>query len=527
MDTSAVSANRQIAQAAGTVMVAFVVSNLAGLARQVLVANAFGTQTEMEAFNAANRVSETLFTLVAGGALSSAFIPTFTGLLAKEKRDQAWKLASAVTNLVLIILIVLALVTAFFAPQITRYILAPGFSNDPYKEQLTIQLLRLMLPSAVVFGLSGLAMGVLNSYRKFLIPALTPAMYQLGMIFGVLFLTPNMGIFGLAWGVLIGSALHLLLQLPGLMRLGGRFEFTLAPGIPEVGEVIRLMGPRLLGVAIVQLNFWINTRLASQMAGGSVTGIVLAFSLMLMPQAAIAQSIAIAAMPMFSSQVALGQLSEMRKSLLASLRAAIMLSLPAAVGLILLREPVIITLYQRGAFDQHSTQLVAWALLWYSAGLVGHATVEILSRAFYSLHDTKTPVMIGVIAMSLNIGFSYLFSAWFSSLGWMPHGGLALANSLATGLEAIGLWFVMRHRLQGLTPGEVLRGASQAGLCSMGMGLVLWGWISFSSNLPAWLVLLFGAFIGLLVFSAAAFALKINEVTSLYRLILKRLRIGA
>lgn len=525
MNATPTSANRQIAQAASTVMFAFVISNLAGLLRQVLVANAFGTQAEMEAFNAANRVSETLFTLVAGGALSSAFIPTYTGLLAKEKQAQAWKLASAVTNLVLIVLSGAAILAAVFAPQITRHILAPGFAGDPVKEQLTINLLRLMLPSAVIFGLSGLVMGILNSHQRFLIPSLTPAMYQVGLIIGVLFFAPGAGIYGLAWGVLLGSALHLALQLPSLWRLGGRYERTFGTDLPEVGEVIRLMGPRLLGVAVVQLNFWINTRLASQMIEGSVTGVVLAFSLMLMPQAAIAQSIAIAAMPMFSAQVALGKMNEMRSALVASLRAAIMLSLPAAVGLVLLREPIISALYQRGAFDSYSTQLVSWALLWYSVGLVGHAVVEILSRAFYSLHDTRTPVIIGALAMSLNIVFSFLFSALFSLWGWMPHGGLALANSIATGLEAIALWWVMRRRMQGLPAGRVMVGAAQAGLCALFMGVFLWFWVEFSANWRAWQVALPGILLGAGVFLLAAILLKIPELRSLLQVVSQKIKV--
>lgn len=523
MNNTPTSANRQIAQAAGTVMFAFVISNLAGLIRQILVANAFGTQAEMEAFNAANRVSETLFTLVAGGALSSAFIPTFTGLLAKEKQAKAWKLASAVTNLVLIALIIGSLVVSIFAPQVTRYVLAPGFSGDAAKEQLTIDLLRMMLPSAVIFGLSGLVMGILNSHRRFLIPALTPAMYQIGLIIGVLFFAPSMGIYGLAWGVILGSGLHLILQLPSLSKLGGKYDLTFGFSIPEVREVIRLMGPRLLGVAVVQINFWINTRLASQMVEGSVTGVVLAFSLMLMPQAAIAQSIAIAAMPMFSAQVALGKLDEMRSALVGSLRVAIMLSLPAALGLMMLRTPIVQTLYQRGAFDEFSTQLVSWALLWYSVGLVGHAVVEILSRAFYSLHDTKTPVMIGALAMSLNIGFSYLFSAWFSKLGWMPHGGLALANSVATGLEAFALWWVMRKRMQGLPANRVVKGAFQAGLASAFMGISLVIWLQWSQQWPTWQIALLGILLGSIVFVFVAWVIGIPELRSIHKAINVRL----
>ncbi len=428
--------NRQIARAAGTVMAAFVVSNIAGLARQVLVANAFGTSADMEAFNAANRVSETLFNLVAGGALASAFIPTFTGLLAQNEKGRAWYLASAVMNLALLVTSILAALAAFFAPWVVEHLLAPGFSADPEKYALTVALLRIMLPSAVIFGLSGLAMSILNSHQVFIYPALAPAMYQAGLIFGVTVLHP-FGIFGLAWGVVIGAGLHFLLQVPPLMHIGGAYHLDFGRESPDIGEIIRMMGPRLLGVAVVQLNFWINTRLASHFIEGSVTGIVLAFSLMLLPQAAIAQSIAIAAMPTLSAQVALGKLDEMRRSLTASLRGALVLSVPASIGLVVLRRPIVALLYQRGEFTAQSTELVAWALLWYGLGLVGHALVEILSRAFYSLHDTRTPVLIGVVAMGLNVVFSYLFSGVFSLIDWMAHGGLALATSLAVSLYVV------------------------------------------------------------------------------------------
>ncbi len=521
METRTTSANRQIARAAGTVMAAFVISNLVGLVRQIFIARAFGTSAEMEAFNAANRVAETLFNLVAGGALSSAFIPTFTSLLSHNDHKRSWGLASAVANWILIILIGLCLAAFVFAPWIVRYVLAPGFVAEPQKEALTIALMRWMLPSAVIFGLSGLVMGILNSNQVFLYPALAPAMYQTGLILGVTVLSPRFGIYGLAYGVLIGASLHLLLQLPSLMRLRGEYSFTLDIHSPDLREVAQLMAPRLLGVAVVQLNFWINTRLASQFVEGSVTGVVLAFSLMLMPQAAIAQSIAIAAMPTFSAQVALGKLEEMRASLAASLRGVLLLSIPASIGLMLLRTPLVALLYQRGQFDERSTELVSWALLWYASGLVGHAIVEILSRAFYSLHDTRTPVAVGVGAMTLNLVFSYAFSAMFLEIGWLPHGGLALANSAATALEASLLWWIMRRRLQGLAGGHILSGALQAGLASLAMAASVWTWMLLSvGRLPSWEVALIGIALGSCVYGALILLLGVNEV----RLVLKTLR---
>lgn len=517
------SANSQIARAASLVTAAYVLSNIAGLIRQILFANAFGTSAPMEAFIAANRISETLFNLIAGGALGSAFIPAFTSLLAKDKRQEAWKLASSIFNLILIILTGLAALAAIFAPQLVRHVLAPGYVIDPAKEALTISLTRLMMPSAVLFGLSGLVMGILNSQQKFFIPALTPAMYQIGMIFGVTVLSPSMGIFGLAWGVLIGSALHLVLQLPLLFKQDAAYSPSLGLGSPDVREVARLMGPRVLGVAVVQLNFWINVRLASGMPEGSVTAIQVAFSLMLMPLAAIAQSIATAALPTFSAQVAKNELGEMRNSLSASLRGILLLSIPASLGLVILRLPIVTLIYQRGKFDANSTNLVAWALLFYGIGLVGHAMVEILARAFYALHDTKTPVIIGVAAMSLNVLFSYLFSSLFIRQGWMPHGGLALANTVATGLEMVGLILIMRRRLGGLNGKRIGAGLAKSLTAGGLMAAAILGWISLAGDYSVWLLGLGGILIGIVVYTAGLGAFQTSELKQIYQSLKSRL----
>jgi putative peptidoglycan lipid II flippase len=517
------SANRQIARAAGLVMLAFLFSQTAGLVRRILVANAFGAGMEMDAFLAANRMAELHFNLVAGGALGSAFIPTFTEYLAKDDKRGAWELASAVANLVLLTLSLLAALAAIFAPQIVRYALAPGFAAEPAKEALTISLLRIQMISAVIFGLSGLVMGILNSHQIFLIPALTPSMYQLGMIFGVLVLAPHMGIYGLAWGVVLGASLHLLLQLPILFKQHGRYFPILGLHLPGVREVIRLMIPRLLGIAIVQLNFLVNIWLASRMPDGSVAGLSYGFSLMLMAEIAIAQSIATAAMPTLAEQYALGKMDELRHSLAASLRGALFLAIPAAVGLILLRKPIIRLLYQHGEFDAHATELVAWALLWYAAGLAGHSVVEILARAFYALHDTKTPVFVGGAAMTLNVAFSFWFTALFSRWGWMPHGGLALANSLATFLEMGGLLYLMRRRLHGLNEKALLLGTGKALLAALGMGIGLWVWMNAEAESASWILALGGIFFGGILYGAGLWLLRVPELNTLWRFLKARL----
>jgi putative peptidoglycan lipid II flippase len=516
------NSNKQIARAAGTVMLAILFGQITGLARGVLVARAFGASPELDAFVAANRVSETLFLLVAGGALGSAFIPTFTGLLAREEKASAWRLASSVANAVTLTLSLLALLLAFFAPQVVHYAL--GLSNNPEIFALTISLLRIQLVSAVLFGLGGLIVGILNAHQIFLIPALTPAMYQIGIIFGAIVLSPVMGIRGLAWGVVIGALLYLLILLPTLFKQKGSYTFTLDFDNPNTRRVFLLMGPRLLGVAVVQLNFWVNLRLASQMSDGSITGLNYGFSLMIMAQAAIAQSAAIAAMPTFSAQHALGQSDEMRSSLASTLRGVIFLALPASIGLILLREPLIAMLYQRGKFDAQDTQLVAWALLWYAAGMVGHSIMEILTRAFYAQHDTKTPVTIGVIAMGLNVIFSILFAKLFTFIGWIPLGGLALANSFATALEAAALFIMMRKRLNGIEGKQILNGFVLSTLGVLFMSLIIFGWLNLGKGLSVWIVTPIGIVLGGGIYFAALWILRVPELQYLVSGVLRRLK---
>jgi putative peptidoglycan lipid II flippase len=274
------------------------------------------------------------------------------------------------------------------------------------------------------------------------------------------------------------------------------------------------MAPRLLGVAAVQLNFVINTMVAASLGAGSLSAIKVAFMLMTMPLFAIAQSVATAALPTFSAQVARGEIDEMRAALASTLRGILLLAIPATVGLVLLRQPVVAMLFERGAFDATSTELTAWALLWYAAGLIGHSVVEILSRAFYALHDTKTPVMVGTAAMALNAIFSFIFPGFFSSIGWLPLGGLALANSLATALEAVILLVLIGRRLKGLNGAEIAKGVFQFTAAALGMALGLLFWIKAAGSLNPWLSGLGGVATGGLLYGLGVVILKVPEIQS-------------
>lgn len=503
-------------------MFAIVLGQIAGLASKILIASAFPAG-EVDAFFSANRVSETLFTLIAAGALGSAFLPTFTGLLVKEERTSAWKLASSLINLVTLILSIAAFLSAIFAPEIVRHLLAPGLSQTPEIFTLTVNLLRIQAIAAVLFGIGGLIISILNAHQVFFVPQITAAMYPIGQIFGVVVLARWMGIYGLAWGVVIGAGLFVLIQLPSLFKLNGEYSFSLGWGNPNVSRVIQLMGPRVFGTAIVQLNFWVNNNLSSRMVAGSIQSISYGFALMVMAQAAIAQSVAIAAMPTFSAQHALGKVDDMRSSLSSALRGIFLMAIPASVGLILLARPIVSMLFERGEFNATITEMTAWALVWFAAGLVGHSVMEVLTRAFYAQQDTKTPVIIGAIAMGLNVIFSIAFSKLFAQIGWIPVGGLALANSLATALEATALFIFMRKRLNGIDGRSILDGVWRVGLSTLGMAVGLLFWIQLSGSWTRWIVTLGGVAIGGAIYLAGVLIFKVPEINIMMNAIMRRL----
>ncbi|MFL7811529.1 MAG: lipid II flippase MurJ, partial [Anaerolineae bacterium] len=272
---------RQIVKAAVIVMALFALSRLLGVVRQMAIAAQFGTSGELDAYMAAARIPEMIFLVVAGGALGSAFIPAFAQQLARDDRAGAWRLASAVANLVVIVLMVSAVLIAVFAPALVRTLIAPGFDSE--QQSLTVSLLRLMLLSSIIFGASGVVMGALNAHQHFVFPALAPSLYNLSIIGGTLLLGPRLGVRGIAVGVVVGSALHLLVQVPALLRRGARYVPTLGLTIPGVREVGRLMAPRVLGTAITQINFIVNNNLASTMGEGAVSAINYAWLLMLLP----------------------------------------------------------------------------------------------------------------------------------------------------------------------------------------------------------------------------------------------------
>ncbi|MBW7882964.1 MAG: murein biosynthesis integral membrane protein MurJ [Caldilineaceae bacterium] len=512
--------SRRMFSAALVVMVFFVLSRVTGLAREVVIGAQFGTSAGYDAYLAAFRVPDLLFQLVAGGALASAFIPTFSTYWVAPDRQEAWLLFSRVLNLITLLLVVLAGVAALFAEPIVRHILAPGFAAE--QQALTASLMRLMLISTVIFGASGLIMGVLNALQHFVAPAAAPVIYNLSILAGAWLLGPIWGVYGLAAGVVVGALLHFAVQLPALARQRPVYRTSLSLADPGVREVARLMGPRVLGLFFVQLHFLVNTILASGLATGSLSALNYAWLLMLLPQGIIAQALATAAFPTFSAQVAAGQLDALRRTFSQTLRVVLFLSLPAAVVLFVLREPTVSILLERGEFTQRSTDMVTFALQFYLLGLMAHALLEIVVRAFYALHNTMTPVLIGVAAMLLNIGLSILLVRPLS------FGGLALANSVATTLEAALLLWLLKRRMAG-TDGRaiartLLRSAVATGITALGLWLWLL-WVYGQHALPLgqdWLAALGGIGLAGVIYVGISYVLRSDELRVALGLIRRR-----
>lgn len=510
---------RQIARAAALVMGLFVLSRLLGMLREIVIGHQFGTSAALDAYLAAFRLPDLLFQLVAGGALGSAFIPTFAGLLAQERRRDAWRLASAIINLLMLLLTVLSFLASLLAGPLVRHIIAPGFT--PAQQALTAHLMRLMLLTPIIFGVSGVLMGVLNSHQHFLTPALAPSLYNFAIIAGALWLSPSLGVEGLAIGVVVGALLHLLVQMPALCRLDGFYAPILGLRDANVREVGRLMLPRTIGLAAVQVNFLVNTILASRLPAGSLSALNYAWLIMLLPQGIFAQAVATAAFPTFSAQAARGEMSAFRSTVSATLRATLYLSVPASVGLILLRRPLVQVLLQRGAFDAHSTAWVASALAFYAIGLVGHSAVEILSRAFYALHDTLRPVLVGLGAMGLNVILSLLLGRP-TEAGGMGHTGLALANSTATLLEMIVLMVLLARRAGGLPWREMSASLGRITLSAGAMGIVLWSFLYYLGESSAWLTALGGITIGALMYLLASLLVRAPEPLGIWHMVSRR-----
>lgn len=424
------------------VAAAFGLAAGAGLLRNILIAQRFDLGAGLDAYYAAFKLPDLLFTIIAGGALATAFIPVFADFVSADDRAGAWRLASAITNWVALIVTGLALLAGLLAPLLVRTLIAPGFT--PAQQAETVSLMRLVLISTLFFGISSVQSSALHGFKHFLLPSLAPTVYVLGIVAGAWWLSPIWGVQGLAMGAVAGAALHLAIKIPALLHFGFRWQPVLDLRSPAVRRVAWLIGPRVLDLGIFHLTLLIVTNLASRLDAGSVAALEWGWDAMQLPETIIGTAFGLVAFPTLAQLAARHDLTGLRRTLSETLRAILALTLPAAAGLILIGQPLLSLLYERGGFDAAAIAAIYTALRFFALGLVGHACLELAARAFFAQQDTITPLFVAAGSALANVTLG------LALMGPLGHGGLALANSLAVSAEVLTLLLILRRRWRGV-----------------------------------------------------------------------------
>jgi len=463
------SEKKQVTKAAGIVGLATLLSRILGFIRDMVIARYFGAGFSTDAFFVAFRIPNLLRRLFAEGSLSIAFIPVFTEHLKNNGKDQAFQMARSALRLLAVILVLVTITGILLAPAVV-HVIAPGFSDSPDKHELTVLLTRIMFPYVFFICLVALCMGILNVLGHFAAPALAPVFLNLAIIASVFLISPEMEepVLVLAFGVLAGGVLQLLLQLPFLIKKGFLFWEKAAlyhPGLKKIGK---LMLPAIFGAGVYQVNILAGTLLASLLEEGSISYLYYADRLVQFPLGIFAISTATAILPSISRQAAEKDYESVKETFAYAMRLIFFITLPSMVGLIVLREPIVKILFQRGSFSAEATQMTAYALLCYAVGLWAFSAVRIVVSTFYALSDTKTPVKIATISIASNIILGIL-------LMWpLGHGGLALATSLASMMNFGMLVFALRTRLGAIGWRNICFSVLRSFVCAILMGIVVW-----------------------------------------------------
>jgi len=520
------SQSERVVRSAGVVSVAVFMSRVTGLLRESVMARLFGAGLIYDAFMLGFRIPNLTRDLFAEGALSSAFVPTFSEYLSQRSKEEAARLVNLVATALIIVVGAVCAAGMIFAPTLVQ-LLAPGFAAVPGKFELAVRMTRIMFPFLLLVALAAQAMGVLNACNRFGVPALASTFFNIGSVgFGVL-LGIVMGpllhltrIEGMAIGVVLGGALQLLWQLPSLHRLGFRFHAALDWSDPGLRRILALMVPAILGNAAVQINVMVNTNFASSISDpirgldGPVSWLSYAFRFMQLPLGLFGVAMASATLPSIARSVARGDMDEFRRTLSNSLGTVFLLTIPSSVGLIVLGKSIIGAIYQGGRFQLYDTQQTAVALSYYSIGLMGYAALKVLSPAFYALNDARTPMLVSLGSILVN----YAAASTMIKFAGLGHAGLALSTSAVALFGFVVLFAVLRKRIGGVYGRDLALQIGKVTLASAIMGAVIFAtsrgmamWLGVSQmarladlgvSLP----------VGLAVYYAACRALGLSEI---------------
>ena len=515
--------NERLVRSAGVIGAATMTSRILGLVRDQVLAYYFGAADAMDAFRIAFRIPNILRDLFAEGAMSAALVPTFTRALASDDRPRAWRLASNVITILVLISTILALAGILFARPLVEFY-AAGFAAVPGKIDLTVRLTQIMFPFLPLVAVAAAFMAILNALQRFFIPAVSPAMFNVATIVcAVVFvpLAPALGIqpiTAIAWATLAGGLGQIVLQWPAIRRLGFRYHAVIDSRDPWLRQIGGLMLPGVAGLAAMQVNLFVNSWLAAGLGTGAVSWLDYAFRLMYMPIGLFGISIATASLPAISGHAAISDDAGVRRAISSGLRMMLMLNVPATAGLIVLATPIVALIFERGRFSAADTAATAAALMWYAPGLLGYSAVKLISPAFYALGNSRIPLAASAASVAVNIVLNLVL------VRWLGHRGLALGTAVAALLNAGLLVWLLRTRLGGIEGGRVLAATVKIILASAVMSFAVYytEWLLHvpfaGTGVAVQSARVFGAIsIGLVVLGMAAHMLRIEEFAQLRR----------
>ena len=460
---------KHILKSASIISLVTVVSRVLGYVREQRIALLLGTSAAADAYNLAYRIPNLFRRLVAEGSMTASFIPVFTTYMREKSEAEVWEFANRLFWTLALMVAMITVLGMVFSPSVVHL-----FAGKNIAEAQATALNRIVFPYLFFIALAALAMGILNCFHIFGLPAATPVLLNLATIlftFAIIRRHFKDSATAIVVGVLVGGVLQFLIQVPQLVQKGMKFNFGISFSHPGIRDVARLMAPRLFGIGIGQINLFIDTRFATAaiMPIGSLAALNVADRVMELVLGGYAIAVATAILPMMSHQAAAKDYESLKKTLAFSVRIVAFITVPAALGLMILREPVIRVLFQHGQFAAESTRLTARALLYYAIGLPALASVKLVVPAFYSTSDTKTPVIVASISLLINVALNIVFMQFFFKR--VQNGGPALATALACFFDFLALFVIFRMRHGAMGTLEVLRSFAKISLCAGIMGV--------------------------------------------------------
>ena len=510
------STHKSLAKSAGVIGLGISASRILGFVRDIVLAAMFGTGMYADAFFTALRIPNLWRDLVGEGAANAAYVPVLSVYAATKSKEEFWRLARIILNVTVIALSAISLLGIIFTPFIVK-VIAWGFLKNPQKFDLTVILTRTMFPYIFLIGLTAYTTGVLNSLKLFGASSFSQPIWNLAVILSAIFLCPVMKVpvMGLAIGVLIGGILQLAVQIPSLMKRGlglPRFDRFRHPASSEIGK---LLLPRVFGSSVYQLNVFVDTMLATNLGEGAVSAINFANRLWLLPLAIFSTAFSQAMLPTLSEHAARKDMDKFKDALSFSLRSVFFITIPAAVGLLVLSEPIVRALFERGSFNSDSTRLTAPVLFYFSIGLCTYAGVKPLASAFFSLKDTITPVKNAIAVFVINVVLNVIL------MFPMKVNGLALATSIASMFNFFSLFFLLRKKIGPLGGRAIFASFLRTMIPGAIMAVVLI-FLNLNLNLKPVPQLIVVVFAGMTSFFIACLIFDVKEFKGFLRWILRR-----